>query len=146
MENNLTGDQDLAKYISLFTNWDFEELLVELRKPEINFTLTDPVDSKEALLTQLYNADNISLFTCGWMGIDYDSLEEWFEKTDDDFGLGEDDYDPQDDYGEIGVTSYRLMTLNEYHIFTKEMPFGEEEYEDSRDRPWISLDHYWKTS
>ena len=143
MENNPIEDQDLLRFINNF-GWDFEDLLEELRNPVHNFTLTEPVDSIEALLTQLYNTDNISLFTCGWVCIDYDLLEEGFEETDDDFGLGEDDYDPQDDYGEIGVKYHRLMTLNKYHIFTEETPFGLIEHEDSRDRPWISLDHYWK--
>ena len=134
MENNLTEDQDLAKYISLFEGPELEDLLTEIRNPESEFTLSEPVESKEVLLTKLYEADNIYLFTCGKIDIDYETIFYDFEETEEDFGLDEDDYDPQDDYGEIGINYYKINTLTKCHTFTKEMPFGTEEYEDSEDK------------
>ena len=132
MENKLVEeDKDLLIYIKLFENYELEDLLVELRNPESKFTLSEPVESKESLLTELYQEDNIYLFTCGRIDIDYEELFVDWEETDEDFGLDEDDYDPQDDYGEIGKNYYKLNTEFLCHTFIKETPFGVEEFDSS---------------
>jgi hypothetical protein len=132
MENKLVEeDKDLLIYIKLFENYELEDLLVELRNPESKFTLSEPVESKESLLTELYQVDNIYLFTCGRIDIDYEELFVDWEETDEDFGLDEDDYDPQDDYGEIGKNYYKLNTECFCHTFIKETPFGVEEFDSS---------------
>ena len=101
-----------------------ESALDCLSDSESSFIIDKRYNSIEELVIDLYDQDNVYLFTSGSYDINWDLISEEWDKADWVDSPNEVSH-LEEMYGEEGTNYYKLFTRNKIHSFSEITPFGE---------------------
>jgi hypothetical protein len=118
-----------AAYIEIYKNCINDEGCLEtalecLRDSESTFIIDKKYHSIEELVIDLFDQDNVYLFTNGSYDINWDLIFEDFEESDNADNSDEHS-NYEEAYGEEGTNSYILYTKNKINRFYETTPFGD---------------------
>jgi len=126
----MPNSKSRAAEIEIYTNCISEDGSLEwalecLRDPESSFVIDMDYDTIDDLAIDLYDQDNVFLFTFGDYGVDFHLMFVSWEKAhwiDDPDGVS----NLEKMYGEEGTNYFTLHTKNKIHSFSESTPFGDD--------------------